>query len=122
MQDEQDQSNTIRQLLAEFARLDWAGGFTRNDLKTACPTLPQMLYLRLPDSKRFYSPAEVLQAARLAPSRAEGDFLGANPTLPANRSVEEGGPPAWGEDPLLTLGATIDSGSAEDREESETET
>ncbi len=106
-------------MIGRLAQLDWAHGLTRNDIKAAYPDFPQEVYLRLPDSKRFGAPEEVLRAARIAPSRAEGEFLGAAPDIPANLSVEDGGPPAWGEDPLLTPGATIDSGSAEDREEPE---
>jgi hypothetical protein len=117
MQDEHYHSQDFNQILAQLAQLDWTRGLTRNDLKASSPSFPRELYLRLPDSKRFHSPAEVLRTAWLAPSRAEGDFLGAGPNIPANRSVEEGGPPAWGESPLVTPGGTIDSGSAEDREE-----
>jgi hypothetical protein len=115
----QQHPDELRALATDLARLDWRQGLTRNDMKAAYPDLPQPLYLRLPDSKRFSSPGEVLRAARLAPSRAEGDFLGAAPDIPANLSVEEGGPPAWGASPLVTPGGMIDSGSAEDREEPE---
>lgn len=118
MQNKHHQSEEFSQMLAQLARLDWARGLTRNDLKASSPNFPHELYLRLPDSKCFHSPAEVLRAAWLAPSRAEGDFLGVSPDVPASRSVEEGGPPAWGNSPLVTPGGTIDSGSAEDREES----
>ena len=110
-----DQPDVARQL----AQLNWAHGLTRNDIKAVYPEFPQALYLHLPDSKRFSSPNEVLLAARRAPSRAEGDFLGAEPDLPALLSVEEGGPPAWGNSPLVTPGGMIDSGSAEDKEEFE---
>ena len=51
---------------------------------------------------------------QLARSRAEGDFLGAQPDIPAADSVSDGGPPAWGGDPLLTIDAVMDGGSAED--------
>jgi hypothetical protein len=106
-------------LTAHLAQLDWSHGLTRNDLKEAYPDFPQQIYLHLPDSKRFASPQEVLRSARLAPSRAEGDFLGATPDIPARRAVEEGGPPGWGASPLVTPGGLIDSGSAEDRNETE---
>ncbi len=101
----------------QLAQLDWAHGLTRNDIKAAYSAFPQALYLRLPDSKRFSSPEEVLHTARTAPSRAEGDFMGASPDLPTNLSVEEGGPPDWGNSPLVTPGGIIDSGSKEDRED-----
>ncbi len=109
----------LKGLAARLAQLDWAHGLTRNDIKTAYPDFPQQVYLRLPDSKRFGSPQETLRAASLAANRAEGDFLGAMPDIPARLSVEEGGPPAWGESPLVTPGGAIDSGSAEDRQEPE---
>ncbi len=102
----------------QLARLNWGHGLTRNDIKAAYPAFPHALFLRLPDSKRFNSPEEVLHAARIAPSRAEGDFMGAEPDLPSKLSVEEGGPPDWGDSPLVTPGGVIDSGSEEDRDES----
>lgn len=111
------QPEELRTLAAQLAQIDWSQGLTRNDIKAKYPGFPQQLYLRLPDSKRFSSPQEVFLAARLAPSRAEGDFLGAAPIVPTRTSVEEGGPPDWGESPLVTPGGLIDSGSAEDRDE-----
>jgi|SRR6185437_17172894 len=111
------QPEELRTLSNHLAQFDWTRGLTRNDIRAVYPDFPQQLYLLLPDSKRFSSPQEVFFAARLAPSRAEGDFLGAAPIIPARRSVEDGGPPAWGDSPLVTPGGLIDSGSAEDREE-----
>jgi hypothetical protein len=83
--------------------------------------MPKGLYLRLPSSKRFYSEAEVFHDAAIAPSRAEGDFVGAHPDIPEAESVADGGPPAWGGEPLFTVDAVEDSGSVEDREPSEDE-
>jgi hypothetical protein len=102
-------------LQAQLARMNWAHGLTRSDIKAAYPAFPHALYLRLPDSKRFNSPDEVLHTARTALSRAEGDFMGAAPDLPSRLSVEEGGPPDWGNSPLVTPGGIIDSGSEENR-------
>ena len=115
MQHRQPQPEEPHDLHAQLSLLDWLHGLTRNDIKAAYPAFPQTLYLRLPDSKRFSSPEEVLHAARTAPSRAEGDFMGANPALPSNLSVEEGGPPDWGNSPLVMPGGIIDSGSEEDK-------
>lgn len=109
----------MRAAVDRLAQLDWAQGLTRNDIKAAYPDFPRQIYLLLPDSKRFRSPEEVFRAARLAPSRAEGDFLGAAVEVPASLSVDEGGPPDWGASPLVSPGGMIDSGSAEDREEPE---
>ena len=119
MQQEQRQPERFEHLTAQLAQLDWMRGLTRNDIKAAWSDFPQAVYLRLPDSKRFSSPREVLHAARIAPSRAEGDFLGAQPGIPTDLSLEEGGPPGWGNSPLVTPGGTIDAGSAEDKEEPE---
>jgi hypothetical protein len=116
MQQEQPRPGSSEGLTGQLAQLDWQRGLTRNDIKAAWPDFPQSVYLRLPDSKRFGSPREVLHAARVAPSRAEGDFLGAQPVIPTELSVEEGGPPGWGDSPLVTPGGTIDAGSAEDKE------
>jgi hypothetical protein len=117
MQQEQHQPDELHELVEQLARLDWTHSLTRNDIKAGYPAFPQTLYLHLPDSKRFESPQEVVHAARLAPSRAEGDFLGSAPAIPAALSVEEGGPPAWGNSPLITPGGFIDAGSAEDKKE-----
>ncbi|HLW01106.1 MAG TPA: hypothetical protein VKT82_20785 [Ktedonobacterales bacterium] len=111
------QPEELRTLAAQLAQIDWSRGLTRNDIKAVYPDFPQQMYLRLPDSKRFSSAQEMFLAARLAPSRAEGDFLGASPMVPARMSVEEGGPPDWGDSPLVTPGGLVDSGSAEDRQE-----
>jgi hypothetical protein len=76
-------------------QLDWRHGLTRDELRAQYAALPLGLYLRLPDSKRFGSAAEALHEAGVAPSRAEGDFMGARPDLPD--ATEDGGPPAWGD-------------------------
>ena len=119
MQQEQRQPESFKQLMEQLVQLNWIPGLTRNDIKAALPDFPQAVYLRLPDSKRFGSPREVMHAARIAPSRAEGDFLGPDPLIPTDLSVEEGGPPGWGNSPLVTPGGVIDAGSAEDKEEPE---
>lgn len=119
MQQAQRQSERFEQLMEQLVQLDWARGLTRSDIKAAWPDFPQSVYLCLPDSKRFKSPREVLHVARIAASRAEGDFLGPAPLIPTDLSLEEGGPPGWGNSPLVTPGGMIDAGSAEDREEAE---
>ncbi len=100
-----------------LARLDWTHGLTRDQIRVAYPNLPLGIYLRLPDSKHFGSVGEVLHEAGVASSRAEGDFMGANPNYPVDASLEDGGPPGWSdEDPLYIVNARIDGGSAEDTE------
>jgi hypothetical protein len=96
--------------------LDWSRGLTRDEVRADYQELPLAIYLRLPDSKLFASAADVLHAAGLAASRAEGDFMGAKPDYPAEQSVADGGPPGWGADDAVLGGEyTIDGGSAEDR-------
>ncbi len=107
----------LRDVIEALARLDWRGGLTREQIRRKCRALPEGIYLRLPDSKRFQSVTEVLHEAGIAPSRAEGEFLGAYPNIPAEESIAFGGPPAWGQQPaVFPQGASVDSGSAEDRE------
>jgi hypothetical protein len=96
--------------------LDWSRGLTRDEGRADYQELPLAIYLRLPDSKVFPSAGDVLHAAGLAASRAEGDFMGAKPDYPAEQSVADGGPPGWGADDAVLGGAyAIDGGSAEDR-------
>lgn len=100
---------------ARLERLDWGHGLTRDEIRLRCRELPLGIYLRLPDSKRFHSPVEALHEAGVAPSRSEGDFLGANPNIPD--AEEDGGPPAWGGGSSFfprTPPPTVASGSASD--------
>ena len=96
--------------------IDWTGGLTRDEIRLQYHELPLAIYLRLPDSKRFTSADEVLRDAGFAENRAEGDFLGPDPDFPERASVEDGGPPGWGEDPEYSLGGIEEGGSAEDTE------
>jgi hypothetical protein len=95
--------------------LDWSHGLTRDQIRRRYRQLPETIYLRLPSSKHYTSALEVLHDAGLAPSRAEGEFLGANPDLPESDSIGDGGPPAWGGDPIFN-GDVQEGGSAEDTE------
>jgi hypothetical protein len=113
-----DERRTIQHLDAML----WpAQGLTRDEIKRKFRDMPKGLYLRLPSSKRYHSPAEVFRDAEIAPSRAEGDFVGAHPDIPEAESVSDGGPPAWGGTPLFSVGGVEDGGSAEDRDSAETE-
>ncbi len=101
----------------QLDELDWRQPMTRDQIRAKCRALPLGIYLRLPDSKRFRSANEVLREAGVAPSRAEGDFMGANPDYPADESVDDGGPPGWGDSSgVFPIGASIHGGSAVDRE------
>ena len=107
---------TVGELRSALAELNWSAGLTRDQVRRKCRILPQPVYLHLPSSKRYYSVEMLLHDAAIAPSRAEGDFLGAAPDLPEDEVLDEGGPPAWGPDPLFTPGASVDGTSAEDRD------
>lgn len=107
----------VRRAATALARLDWTHGLTRDQIRLAYRDLPLGIYLRLPDSKHLGSVGEVLHEAGIAASRAEGDFMGANPDYPVAASLADGGPPGWSdEDPLFIANAQIDGGSAEDNE------
>jgi hypothetical protein len=108
---------TVRDVRAALAALPWANGLTRAQIRRRWRALPQGVYLRLPASKHYTSADEVLRDAQIAPSRAEGDFLGPYPDLDVleELSLDDGGPPGWGPDPLFTPGTSVDAGSAEDR-------
>ena len=97
--------------------LSWGDGLTRDQIRRRYKNLPNGIYLRLPDSKRFHSAAEALHQAGLSQSRAEGDFMGAHPDLPTAESLADGGPPDWGTQPAVyPPGASVLSGSATDEE------
>lgn len=106
---------TVGEVREALGALDWGHGLTRVQIRRRYRALPKGVFLRLPDSKRYHSAAEVLHDARIAASRAEGDFLGVSPVMPEAESLDEGGPPGWGPSPLFTPGGAVDGGSAEDR-------
>jgi hypothetical protein len=108
-----------RQATQRLGAIEWSPeGLTRDQIRRKYRDMPIGLYLRLPSSKRYHSAAEVFHDADIAPSRAEGDFVGAHPDIPEAESVADGGPPAWGGTPLFTVDGVEDSGSAEDRDTS----
>jgi hypothetical protein len=109
-----------RRAIERLDAMVWpAEGLTRDEIRRKFRDMPKGLYLRLPSSKRYHSPTEVFRDAEIAPSRAEGDFVGAHPDIPEAESVSDGGPPAWGGTPLFNVGGVEDSGSSEDRDNAE---
>ncbi len=117
------QSHTNRRvisalLVAEPAlqRLDWSRGLTRSDILVHIPDFPHLLYLRLPSSKRFASAHEVVREICNADARADGEFTGSEDLLDEREVLDFGGPPAWGDDPLLS-GLSQPGGSATDTED-----
>lgn len=104
----------VRLAARALGQLDFGSGLTLTQIRRRYRALPGAIFLRLPDSKRYTSTAEVLHDAGLAASRAEGEYLGAHPDLPEAESLDEGGPPAWGPDPIFTVGGVEQSGSGTD--------
>lgn len=99
--------------------LDWKGGLHRDEIKARWPQFPVGIYLRLPASKKYYTPDQVLHECGLAQARAEGMFEDADleAEFPEAESIDDGGPPGWGEQPAVyPLGAEVEGGSAEDTE------
>lgn len=108
-------ADELETVMLRLMELDYGDdGLTRDQIRKRYHDLPEAIYLRMPSSRRFLTADEAMRAARFSRSRAEGDFLGAQPDIPAADSVSDGGPPAWGGDPLLTIDAITDGGSAED--------
>lgn len=103
----------------DLRRLDWRGGLHRDDIKALWPQFPVGIYLRLPASKKYYTPEEVLVECGLSSDRAEGMFMDDNleAEFPEAQSIEDGGPPGWGDQPAVyPQGTAIEGGSAEDTE------
>lgn len=102
----------------QLAQLDWGEeGLTRDEIRERYPKLPTALYLRLPASKRFTSANDMLHNVADAQARAEGEIPGDSAESPEKDSIGDGGPPAWGPDPLYSNRGKEDGGSAEDTEE-----
>lgn len=103
---------TLRLMEIDFGQ----DGLTRDQIRKRYRELPEAIYLRMPSSRHFLSAEEALRDVVDARSRSEGEYLGPRPDIPTRASIEDGGPPAWGGDPLLTIDAVEDGGSAEDTE------
>ncbi len=97
--------------------LDWGEeGLTRDEIRERYPKLPSALYLRLPSSKHFASTDDVILNVADARERAEGEIPGDSAESPEAESIADGGPPAYGPDPIYSRHGTEDGGSAEDTE------
>lgn len=105
----------LETVMLRLMDLDYSnGGLTRDQIRKKYHDLPEVIYLRMPSSRHFLSAEEALRDVLDARSRAEGEYLGDHPNIPEAASVEDGGPPAWGGDPLLIRDGVEDGGSAED--------
>ena len=90
--------NTARDL----QRLDFSSGLTRDDVRRQMPNLPRELYLELPASKRYRSARELVHDAVNAANRAEGEIVREDfDAFDSSGAAEDGGPAAWGEDPII---------------------
>lgn len=97
--------------------LDWGEeGLTRDEIRERYPKLPSALYLRLPASKHFTSTDDVILNVADSRERAEGEIPGDSAASPETDSIADGGPPAYGPDPIYSRHGTEDGGSAEDTE------
>jgi hypothetical protein len=98
--------------------LDWGEeGLTRDEIRDRYPKLPSALYLRLPASKHFTSTDDVILNVADSRERADGEIPGDSAESPELDSLSDGGPPAWGRDPIYSRYGKQDGGSAEDTEE-----
>lgn len=105
----------LETVMLRLMELDYGeDGLSRDQIRKRYHDLPEVIYLRMPSSRHFRTAEEAMRDVLDARSRAEGDYLGADPTIPDQQSVEDGGPPAWGGDPLFTMDGTLEGGSAED--------
>ena len=94
--------NALKDVKRELDHLDFGNGLTRDDVRRRMPHLPDEIYLELPASKRYRSAQELVHDAVNAPHRAEGDIVREDfDAFDASGAEAEGGPSAWGEDPII---------------------
>jgi len=87
-------------------------GLTRHDLRERVPSLPDEIFLHLPDSKRFSSADEVLHEVGRSAGRAEGEFVAADDETGTAAATRVSGEPAgYGVDPLVADSIVGDSAS-----------
>lgn len=104
------QETTPEQTRPLLERLDYGEhGLTRNDMRARMADLPDVIYLRLPDSKRFYSADEVLHEVRSSPGRAEGEFIAATDDTEDARG--DNGPAGYGDSLLIDTGTVGAAGN-----------
>jgi hypothetical protein len=105
----------IRHIHLRLMRLDWSIPLTRDEIRARIPEFPLYFYVRLPAAKRFISARTVMLTMLNAEARAEGEFLdeATSRTLHEAEVLADGGPPAWGADPLIA-GEVNPGGSAMD--------
>ena len=103
----------LQEMRRRLGHLEWGEhGLTRHELRDAWPEFPQEVYLRLPDSKRYTSVDDVLHEAGHSFARAEGEFIAADDETPTDGAVADGGPPAWGPDPIINASGGVNEGGS----------
>ena len=92
----------LKDVERELQHLDFGDGLTRDELRRSMPNLPREIYLDLPASKRYRSARELLHDAANAANRAEGEVVREDfDAFDSEGAEDDGGPAAWGQDPIL---------------------
>ena len=82
--------------------MDFGDGLTRDEVRRSMPNLPREIYLELPASKRYRNARELVHDAVNARHRAEGEAVREDfDAFDSEGAEEDGGPSAWGEDPII---------------------
>jgi len=104
------QDTTLKHAHALLERLDYGEhGLTRHDMRRQLPELPDIIYLHLPDSKRFSGPDEVIREVRASPGRAEGEFVAA--TDDTESAEGDYGPAGYGDSLVIDSGIVGGAGN-----------
>ena len=92
----------LKDVERELEHLDFSQGLTRDDVRRLMPHLPDGIYLELPASKRYRDARALIHDAVNAANRAEGDVVREDfDPFGSSGAEEDGGPAAWGEDPIM---------------------
>ncbi|MFI5269158.1 MAG: hypothetical protein ACHQ7M_17425 [Chloroflexota bacterium] len=92
----------LKDVERELESLDFSPGLNRDDVRRSMPHLPREIYLDLPASKRYRSAQELVHDAVNATNRAEGEIVREDfDAFDSSGAEDDGGPAAWGEDPII---------------------
>lgn len=100
---EKGQLVDLDRVLPQLRALDWAHGWTRDELRARLADFPAGVYMLLPSEREFHSPEELVSFYHRAWVRSQQEGI------PATGATEDGGPAAWGPSPPST-GAHIVGG------------
>jgi len=99
----------LKDVERELEHLDFSAGLTRDDVRARMPHLPEQIYLDLPASKRYRAARELVHDALNAQNRAEGEMVREDfDAFDSEGAEDDGGPTAWGEDPIIGTHAEED--------------